>query len=126
MICSPRPRLAWVHSADDWQELDPVVERYLIAAVRLLFRADAAFAKPEIYEYLEAVHLPVVPLGVGNRIPAAAGRWSRLPLGPEPRSAAVLLGNFLRRLAVLEEMKHWSLTSLQTRMIKTGARRPVV
>ena len=31
-----------VHSADDWQEvLDPVVERYLIAAVRLLFRADA-------------------------------------------------------------------------------------
>ena len=43
-----------VHSADDWQEvLDPVVERYLTAAVRLLFRADAAFAKPEIYEYLE-------------------------------------------------------------------------
>ena len=31
-----------VHSADDWQEvLDPVVERYLTAAVRLLFRADA-------------------------------------------------------------------------------------
>lgn len=44
-----------VHSAEDWQEiLDPVVERYLIAAVRLLFRADAAFAKPELYEYLEA------------------------------------------------------------------------
>ena len=44
-----------VHSVDDWQEvLDPVVVRYLIAAVRLLFRADAAFAKPEIYEYLEA------------------------------------------------------------------------
>ena len=44
-----------VHSADDWQEvLDPVVERYLTAAVRLLFRADAAFAKPEIYDYLEA------------------------------------------------------------------------
>ena len=32
------------------------------------------------------------------------------------------LGNFLRRLAVPEEMKHWSLTSLQTRMIKTGGR----
>ena len=44
-----------LHSADDWQEvLDPVVERYLTAAVRLLFRADAAFAKPEIYDYLEA------------------------------------------------------------------------
>ena len=37
-----------VHSAYDWQEvLDPVVDRYLTAAVRLLFRADAAFAKPE-------------------------------------------------------------------------------
>ena len=54
-----------VHSADDWQEvLDPVVERYFTAAVRLLFRADAAFAKPEIYEYLEtrqidyAIRLP--------------------------------------------------------------------
>ena len=32
------------------------------------------------------------------------------------------LGNFWRRLAVPEEMKHWSLTSLQTRMIKTGGR----
>ena len=54
-----------VHSADDWQEvLDPVVERYFTAAVRLLFRADAAFAKLEIYEYLEtrqidyAIRLP--------------------------------------------------------------------
>ena len=54
-----------LHSADDWQEvLDPVVERYFTAAVRLLFRADAAFAKPEIYEYLEtrqidyAIRLP--------------------------------------------------------------------
>ena len=26
----------------------------MTAAVRLLFRADAAFAKPEIYDYLEA------------------------------------------------------------------------
>ncbi len=32
------------------------------------------------------------------------------------------LGNFMRRLALPEDMKHWSLTSLQTRMIKTGGR----
>ena len=31
------------------------------------------------------------------------------------------LGDFLRRLVLLESMKHWSLTSLQTRMIKTVA-----
>ena len=32
------------------------------------------------------------------------------------------LGNFMRRLVLPEAMKHWSLTSLQTRMIKTGGR----
>ncbi|HZA21270.1 MAG TPA: transposase [Dehalococcoidia bacterium] len=31
-----------------------MVEGYLREPVRLLFRADAAFAKPEIYEYLAA------------------------------------------------------------------------
>ena len=44
-----------VHSADGWQEfIEPIIERYLKEAVRLLFRGDAAFAKPEIYGYLEA------------------------------------------------------------------------
>lgn len=33
--------------------LEPIVERYQERGVRLLFRADAAFAKPEVYEYLE-------------------------------------------------------------------------
>ena len=32
------------------------------------------------------------------------------------------LGNFLRRLALPKDMKHWSLTILQTRLIKTGGR----
>jgi len=32
------------------------------------------------------------------------------------------LGNFLGILVLPEPMKHWSLTSLQTRMIKTGGR----
>ena len=55
-----------VHSADGWQEvLEPVVVRYLTAAVRLLFRADAAFAKPEIYEYLETRQI-----GYAIRLPA--------------------------------------------------------
>jgi len=34
--------------------IEPIVERYLKLAVRLLFRADAAFAKPELYEYMES------------------------------------------------------------------------
>ena len=38
-----------VHSADGWEEfIEPIVQRYLNMEVRLLFRADAAFAKPEL------------------------------------------------------------------------------
>ena len=54
-----------VHSADRWKELlEPVVQRYKNKKVRKYFRGDAAFAKPEIYEYLEekgllyAIRLP--------------------------------------------------------------------
>ena len=55
-----------VHSADGWKEfIDPIVERYLKLAVRLLFRADAAFAKPELYEYLESKSI-----GYAIRLPA--------------------------------------------------------
>ena len=43
-----------VHSADRWKELlEPIVARYEKKTVRKYFRGDAAFAKPEIYEYLE-------------------------------------------------------------------------
>lgn len=54
-----------VHSAERWRQLlEPVVTRYQARGVRLLFRADAAFANPEVYEYLEprdigyAIRLP--------------------------------------------------------------------
>jgi hypothetical protein len=44
-----------VHSAKDWRAvLEPVVARYQGRNLRRYFRADAAFANPEIYEYLEA------------------------------------------------------------------------
>jgi len=44
-----------VHSADDWEStLKPVVARYRSQRARILFRADAAFAMPSMYEYLEA------------------------------------------------------------------------
>jgi hypothetical protein len=44
-----------VHSADGWEGvLKPVVERYQGKVARIYFRADAAFAMPEVYEYLEA------------------------------------------------------------------------
>jgi hypothetical protein len=205
-----------VHSADGWQEfIEPIVERYLKAAVRLLFRADAAFAKPEIYEYLERrsigyairlranevlqreiAHLLVRPTEWPSRKPivsyhdfayqaqswnvsrrvVAKVEWHQGELFPrvgfivtnlsyptigivrfyngrgtaeqwikEGKQAlnwtrlschrfvanqvrlwlfvlAYNLGNFMRRLALPEAMKQWSLTSLQTRLIKTGGR----
>ena len=44
-----------VHSADDWRPvLVPVIARYRERGLTLHFRADAAFAKPELYELLEA------------------------------------------------------------------------
>src|SRR5260221_5954849 len=44
-----------VHSAAGWRDvLEPVVARYRDAVKRRYFRGDAAFANPEIYEFLEA------------------------------------------------------------------------
>jgi len=50
--CALRP--GNVHSADGWRAvLEPVVARYRGTAKCLYFRGDAAFANPEIYEFLE-------------------------------------------------------------------------
>ena len=205
-----------VHSADGWEGfIEPIVERYLKLAVRLLFRADAAFAKPELYEYMEArrigyairlpandvlqreiAHLLVRPTEWPSRKPIVSyhdfayqaqswdvprrviakvewhqgelfprvgfivtnlsyptkdivsfynGRgtaeqwvkegkyalnWTRLSchkfVANQVRLSLFILaynlGNFLRRLALPESIKRWSLTSVQTRLIKTGGR----
>jgi hypothetical protein len=51
--CALRP--GNVHSADGWRDvLEPVVERYRERDLRRYFRGDAAFATPDIYEFLEA------------------------------------------------------------------------
>src|SRR3954463_8647186 len=44
-----------VHSAAGWRDvLEPVVVRYRDTVRRRYFRGDAAFANPEVYEFLEA------------------------------------------------------------------------
>src|SRR5271167_3270226 len=54
-----------VHSAEDWQAvLEPIVARYKGRKLPRYFRADAAFANPAVYEFLEtegygyAIRLP--------------------------------------------------------------------
>ena len=199
-----------------WQELlEPVVKGYQKKGLRLLFRGDAAFAKPELYEYLEqgkigyAIRLPANqviqeqiqpllerPTEWPSREPSVSyhdfayqaqswhlprrvvakvewhqgelfprvgfivtnlsyppkgivrfynGRgtaeqwikegkyalnWTRLSCHKFVANQVRLwlfvltynLGNFMRRLVLPEDMKHWTLTSLQTRLIKTGGR----
>ena len=208
-----------VHSAHRWRDvLDPILSRYGATGVRRYFRADAAFAKPDIYEYLEARHVlyairlpgnevlqreiaPLLrrPVGRPPKRPVIlyddfwyrAGSWDRarrvvakvewhmgelfprvgfivtsMTAGPEgvvrfyngrgtaeqwikegkyalnPRfwtrlschrfvanrvrlSLFVLaynLGNFLRRLCLPKAVKHWSLRSVQVKLIKMGGR----
>ena len=51
--CALRP--GNVHSADGWRTvLEPVIARYRGVVKHLYFRGDAAFANPEVYEFLEA------------------------------------------------------------------------
>ena len=51
--CALRP--GNVHSADSWRAvLEPVIARYRGIVKHLYFRGDAAFANPEVYEFLEA------------------------------------------------------------------------
>ncbi len=191
------------------------MKRYQKKGLRLLFRGDAAFAKPEVYEYLEQekigyairlsanavlqreiAHLLVRPTEWPSRRPivsyhdftyqaqswsisrrvVAKVEWHQGELFPRlgfivtnlsypPKGIvrfyngrgtaeqwikegkyalnwtrlschrlvanqvrlllfilAYNLGNFVRGLALPEAIKHWSLTSLQTRLIKAGGR----
>ena len=51
--CALRP--GNVHSADGWKDmLEPVVVRYRGQVSRLHLRADAGFANPDVYDFLEA------------------------------------------------------------------------
>jgi len=85
-----------VHSAESWREvLEPIVDRYQKREGLLLFRADAAFARPEVYGYLE-------PRGVGYtiRLPANDLLQERImhllkrPVGRPPQKPIVWYHDF--------------------------------
>jgi hypothetical protein len=204
------------HSAADWRlVLEPVIARYRERGIDLDFRADAAFAKPEIYDLLEAEgiryairlpanqvlqrrigHLVTRPVGRPPKKPVVwftsfryqangwtrarrvvakvewhqgelwprvgfivtnltrpnrrvvkfyngrgtaeqriregknALRWTRLSCHAFRHNAVRLqlhalaynLANFMRTLALPEEVEHWSLTTLREKLVKVGAR----
>ena len=79
-----------VSSADDWDELlVPEIDRQQAQGKRVAFRADAAFARPAIYEALEArgvgyaIRIPAnkkLELAIEDVLFRSPGRPSRTPL----------------------------------------------
>ena len=206
-----------VHSADGWRDvLGPVVARYRGDKVkRRYFRGDAAFALPELYDFLEAEHYlyairlksnSVLQTRIAHLLRRPVGRpsakvrrfhasfayraaswsharrvvakvewhpgelyprvgfivtnlkrdetsvvafynqrgtaeqwikegknavkWTRLSCRTMQANAVRLqlhalaynLSNFLRTLALPEEVRHWSLTSMREKLVKIGAK----
>ena len=83
--CALRP--GNVHSAHGWRDvLVPVVERYKERAIRLYFRGDAAFASPEIYDYLEAEGmLYAIRLPANKVLQESIAHLLKRPVGRPPK-----------------------------------------
>ncbi len=79
-----------MHSADDWEEVSlPEIQRQHQHGKEVVVRADAAFAKPEIYEALEgrgvnyAIRIPAnenLERDIAELLPRPVGRPSIKPL----------------------------------------------
>lgn len=100
--CALRP--GNVHSAYGWREvLEPVVARYRGRKLRRYFRADAAFAGPEVYEFLEAegfkytIRLPANPV-----LQQSIGWLLKRPVGRPPHEVRRTYASFRYRA------KSWS------------------
>ena len=85
-----------VHSAEDWRAvLEPVIGRYRERGLAMYFRGDAAFAKPELYELLEAESI-----GYAIRLPANSVLQERIahlltrPVGRPPKRPRVFHASF--------------------------------
>ena len=92
--CTLRP--GNVHSAEGWRTvLEPVIVRYRKRGLDLYFRGDAAFAKPELYELLEAEEI-----GYAIRLPANTVLQERIghlltrPVGRPPNKPQVFFASF--------------------------------
>ena len=75
-----------VHSADGWDDvLKPVVARYQGKVSRIYFRADAAFAMPEVYEFLEAERIKyAIRLPANQVLQSRIGYLLTRPVGRPP------------------------------------------
>src|SRR3954467_12958074 len=97
-----------VHSADGWRAvLEPVIARYRGIVKHLYFRADAAFASPEVYELLEAegasytIRLPANPV-LQDKI----GHLLKRPVGRPPHEVRRYYASFRYRAQSWNKPRH--------------------
>jgi hypothetical protein len=92
--CSLRP--GNVHSADGWDGvLKHVVARYQGNVSRIYFRADAGFANPEVYEYLEAEEIKhAIRLPANSVLQGRIGYLLTRPVGRPPNEVRCYYANF--------------------------------
>ncbi len=83
--CTLRP--GNVHSADGWEDvLKPIVARYQGQSVPIRFRADAAFAMPSMYEFLESEGIEyAIRLPANQVLQARISHLLKRPVGRPPR-----------------------------------------
>src|SRR5262245_14864034 len=85
-----------VHSADGWDgTLKPVVARYQRKVSRIYFRADAAFAMPGVYEYLEAERIKyAIRLPANQVLQDRIGHLLKRSIGRPPNEVRRFHANF--------------------------------
>ena len=85
-----------VHSADGWDGvLKPVVTRYQGKVSRIYFRADAAFAMPGVYEFLEAERIKyAIRLPANQILQHRIGYLLKRPVGRPPNEVRRFYANF--------------------------------
>jgi len=92
--CALRP--GNVHSADGWEAvLKPVVARYRGTATSIAFRGDAAFAQPNMYEYLESEGIEyAIRLPSNQILQAQIDHLLKRPVGRPPHHVQRLYKSF--------------------------------
>jgi hypothetical protein len=90
-----------VHSADGWGDvLKPVVARYQGKVLRIYFRADAAFAMPGVYAYLEAERIKyAIRIPTNQVLQNRIGYMLKRPVGRPPNEVRRYYANFTYQAA---------------------------
>ena len=76
--------------------MQPLAGRCQEKRVRLLFRADAAFAKPEVYDFLDSRHIGYAIRLLANKVlPGHIKHLLKRPVGRPPKKPIVWYHEFM-------------------------------